>query len=171
MKSDLLQIDISVENDLDQEVLSGAIERQEAINSLVCENIATAQKQYQMPKPAKQACFQVGDKVLRKNVHNQQRKCGKLDKNWIGPFTIVAIGKNSADLHSDNQFLPKVNIDHLRSFKTPQPIIPHNLKSKKGQSLTASAPPTGQAAAPASGSAAVTASVSGNIEKCMLQNI
>ena len=146
-----------MENVLDQEVVSEAIKRQDA--SLVRENIATAQNKYKLPKSPKQACFQVGDMVLRKNIRSQQRKGGKLDKNWLGPFTLVAINKKSADLQSDNQFLPKVNIDHLRIYKTPQPIMPRNLLAPP----TAPAPPTRQAAAPASGS--------GNIEKCKFQNI
>ena len=108
-----------MENDLDQEVVSEAIKRQDAIYNMVRENIATAQNKYRMPKSAKQACFQVGDKVLWKNIRSQQRKGGKLDKSWIGPFTIVAIDKKSADLQSGNQLLPKVNIDHLRIYKTP----------------------------------------------------
>ena len=30
------------------------------------------------------------DKVLRKNVRSQERKGGKLDKNWTGSLKIVA---------------------------------------------------------------------------------
>ena len=158
-----------MENDLDQELVSEAIKRQDAIYSLVRENIATAQNKYKLPKSPKQACFQVGDMVLRKNIRSQQRKGGKMDKNWLGPFTVVAITKKSADLQSDNQFLPKVNIDHLWIYKTPQynAIMPRNLLAPP----TAPAPPTRQAAAHASGSPAVTDSAPGNIEKCKFQNI
>ena len=133
-----------MENVLDQEVVSEAIKRQDAIYGLVRENIATAQNKYKLPKSPKQACFQVGDMVLRKNIRSQQRKGGKMDKNWLGPFTVVAITKKSADLQSDNQFLPKVNIDHLRIYKTPQPRMPRNLLAPPSALApsTAPAPPT-----------------------------
>ena len=45
--------------------------------------------------------FKVGDKVWRQNVRIQQRKGGKLDPDYLGPFTIVALQNKSTDLSNE----------------------------------------------------------------------
>ncbi|XP_041860681.1 cold shock-induced protein TIR1-like [Melanotaenia boesemani] len=152
------EIDSSVEKTVKQEVVSEAIDRQESLFNVVRQNIKKAQDAYKTPKSEKKASFNVGEEVLRKNIRSQQRKGGKLDPNWTGPFTIVAIHDKSADLQSETQFIPKVNIDHLQPFKAQQPRIPHQIKSQRVQLATT--PPPASPKAPGTVIASVPASSS-----------
>ena len=69
--------------------------------------------------------FMVGDKVLRKNIRQEQRKGGKLEADLLGPFTITQIEEKSVDLRNDKgKILEKINIDHLKRYVVPQPRIP-----------------------------------------------
>lgn len=42
--------------------------------------------------------FEVGDKVLRKNIREEQRKGGKMETSMLGPFSIKNIDGKSADI-------------------------------------------------------------------------
>ncbi|KAJ8376069.1 hypothetical protein SKAU_G00066490 [Synaphobranchus kaupii] len=46
--------------------------------------------------------FKVEDRVWRQNIRSQQRKGGKLDANFLGPYTIKALQGKSADLEGEN---------------------------------------------------------------------
>ncbi|XP_039637094.1 matrix metalloproteinase-9-like [Perca fluviatilis] len=82
--------------------------------------------------------FEVGDKVLRKNIREEQRKGGKMERELLGPYTIASIEGKSVDLLVANgKAIKRINLDHLKMFVEPQPQIPH----KWVLSLTPSASP------------------------------
>ncbi|CAG6022010.1 unnamed protein product, partial [Menidia menidia] len=88
-------VDGSVENNISvEEMTEDILKLDEAFQSAINNNQAkTPQKKAKKTAPP----FQVGIKVWRLNVRSQQRKGGKLDPNYLGPFTIVAIdGKRGA---------------------------------------------------------------------------
>ena len=66
------------------------------------DNTAKVQKRYSKKPREPVAVLSVGDRVMRLNVRSQQRKGGKLDPNYHGPFTIIKIEGKSADLQDDN---------------------------------------------------------------------
>lgn len=71
----------------------------------------------------------MGDRVWRKNVRSQQRKGGKLEANYLGPFTIIALEEKSADLEDERGVkFPKINIDHIKPHLEDIPRVPHKLK-------------------------------------------
>nr|XP_023684874.1 anther-specific proline-rich protein APG-like [Paramormyrops kingsleyae] len=60
------------------------------------------------------------------NVRSQQRKGGKLEKDLLGPFKILAIeGKNADLLGEDGTKFLKINVDHLVPYVEDVPQIPH----------------------------------------------
>lgn len=77
----------------------------------------------------KKGCLQVGQRVWRQNVRNQQRKGGKLEPNFLGPFTTTAIQGKSADLLGDDGSQYKsINVDHLKSFQPENRRVPHKIQ-------------------------------------------
>ncbi|CAL8237741.1 unnamed protein product [Boreogadus saida] len=69
--------------------------------------------------------YKVGDMLWRKNVRSLQRKGGKLDPEFLGPFTVVNIEEKSVHLvDSSGKSIHKVNTDHLKLHNTPTPRIP-----------------------------------------------
>ncbi|MEQ2226282.1 hypothetical protein ILYODFUR_025910 [Ilyodon furcidens] len=87
-------------------------------------------------------------KVWQLNVRSQQRKGGKLDPNYLGPYTIVSITGKSVDLQ-DNQGVikHKINMDHLMLHSEEKPRIPR--KTYEVPSLSTS-PQVSSLASPAS---------------------
>ena len=64
--------------------------------------------------------LKIGDRVLRQNIRSQQRKGGKLDPNFLGPYTVMKVERKSIDLMDDrSELCPKINLDHLVHFKEP----------------------------------------------------
>lgn len=102
----------------------------------------TAQVQKRMTRKeqkAKKVKLTVGDKVWRCNVRSQQRKGGKLDPNFLGPYTIKNIeGKNADLIDERGAILPKINIDHLRLYTEQKPRIPHKIVAGRSTAATAS---------------------------------
>ena len=96
--------------------------------------------------------FKVGDKVWRLNVRSQQRKGGKLERDFSGPFTIVKLQDKSADLQSEEgRLFPKISTDHLKKYVEQNPQVPHKFTTTPA---TASAPPaTAASTAPPASSA------------------
>ncbi|XP_051975103.1 arp2/3 complex-activating protein rickA-like [Xyrauchen texanus] len=111
----------------------------------------TAQVQKQMNKKDKKSQkikFSVGDRVWRLNVRSQQRKGGKLDPDFLGPYTVKTIEGKSADLADERGFiLKKINIDHMRLYIEETPRIPHKIVS--GMSTATPASQNTSAASPA----------------------
>lgn len=90
-------------------------------------NIAQGQQRVRKRKLSKgeDDSFVVGDKVLRKNIRQEQRKGGKLEADLLGPFIIINIDGKSADLETPRgNTMEKINIDHLKKYVEPQPRIP-----------------------------------------------
>lgn len=55
--------------------------------------------------------------MLRQNVQSRQRKGGKLDPDYIGPYTVMNVDGKSIDLKDDKgHSCPKINKDHLVHF-------------------------------------------------------
>lgn len=70
--------------------------------------------------------FRVGDKVLRQNVRQEQRKGGKMESSLLGPFTIIKIEGKSADLVTKKcKTVHTVNIDQLCKHIDKAPRLPH----------------------------------------------
>ncbi len=65
----------------------------------------------------------VGDKVLVRNVRQENRKGGKLDPDMLGPFTVVKIEEKIVDVVSKKGTI-KFNTDHLIEYVEPEPHIP-----------------------------------------------
>lgn len=63
-------------------------------------NIAEMQEKVRKRKLAKgdDDSFAVGDKVLGKNIWEEQRKGGKLETDLLGPYMVIHINGTSADL-------------------------------------------------------------------------
>nr|XP_055059892.1 histone H3.v1-like [Misgurnus anguillicaudatus] len=144
------QIDKNIEDAVEEEVVSEGIQRQDEIFRIVKENLKKAQKKYTTPKTpkSKHEQFKIGDKVLRLNVRSKQRKGGKLEPNWVGPYIIVAVEGKSADLQSDKQIFPKINTGHLKPFKKQQPRLPNKIKPQQTFAPKANDPTLSSASTP-----------------------
>ncbi|XP_056606892.1 uncharacterized protein LOC130424925 [Triplophysa dalaica] len=93
------------------------------------ENIKKSQKKIQKKCQSLISKFKVGDKVWRQNVRTKQRKGGKLDANFLGPFTITSLEGKSADLENGMGVkIPKINIDHLKPYCEESPRVPHKIQ-------------------------------------------
>ncbi|XP_076833337.1 uncharacterized protein LOC143478249 isoform X1 [Brachyhypopomus gauderio] len=78
--------------------------------------------------------FYVDDRVLRFNARKPQRKGGKQEKSWLGPFTVTAIEGKSADIIDDKGVeFKKINIDLLKHYREDVPHVPHRIHSSKVQ--------------------------------------
>ena len=121
-----------------EEAVSAGIKRLDDIKDIVADNVSKQHERTRRrlksgaPKPN----FKVGDQVWRQNIRNQQRKGGKLDANFLGPYTITAIQGKSADLQGENGavFL-KVKVDHLKIVKMEMPRIPRMMSKKNPTTL------------------------------------
>ncbi|XP_049328588.1 gypsy retrotransposon integrase-like protein 1 [Astyanax mexicanus] len=125
------QVDATVENVLSEELVAIDIERHDRILNIVQENVEGVQERTRKRLQSKlpQQNLQVGDVVLRKNIRSQQRKGGKLDPEFLGPFTITKVAGKSIDLvDSNGKAIHKVNIDHLKLYNEQTPRIPQKLK-------------------------------------------
>ncbi len=65
--------------------------------------------------------------MLHQNVQSRQRKGGKLDPDYIGPYTVMNVDGKAIDLKDDKgRSCPKIKKDHLVFFfggvslKSPQ---------------------------------------------------
>ena len=69
--------------------------------------------------------FVVGDKVLRINIREEQRKGGKMEAEWLGPYVISNIEGKSVDLtNPKGTTMSKISIDHLKQYVEPEERIP-----------------------------------------------
>ena len=80
--------------------------------------------------------FVVGNKVLRKNIREDQRKDVKLEAEWLGPYVICNIEGKSVDLKSGKgTAVSKINICHLKKYVEPEERIPANWFASTTQML------------------------------------
>ncbi|KAL4008573.1 hypothetical protein ACER0C_002425 [Sarotherodon galilaeus] len=86
-------VDESVEDIVGQEELSEDIQKHQKLLELVKDNVVKAQEKTKgkIKMMKRDVAFKVGDKVLRANIRSQQRKGGKLEANFLGPYVITAI--------------------------------------------------------------------------------
>ncbi|RXN03986.1 gypsy retrotransposon integrase 1-like protein [Labeo rohita] len=120
------EINSTVESVIAENTVSEAISLKEKMDHIVKENVG--KKQERRHRVATQAPFSVGQKVLRKNIRTQQRKGGKLERSWLGPYEIIFLKDKSADLRDEKgDIYPKINSDHLKLFKEETPRVPHRL--------------------------------------------
>ncbi|XP_049330336.1 uncharacterized protein LOC125798996 [Astyanax mexicanus] len=80
------------------------IERHDKILNIVQENVEEVQERTRKRLRSKlpEQNLQVGDVVLRRNIRSQQQKGGKLDPEFLGPFTVSKIDGKSIDLVVSN---------------------------------------------------------------------
>lgn len=80
--------------------------------------------------------FAIGDQVLRRNIRSQQRKCGILDHDQLGPYIIARIDGKNADLLSKERMLtPTITLTtwscskrkRKESHTNPVDLLPHLL--------------------------------------------
>jgi hypothetical protein len=120
-------VDSSVEDVVANAVVSSGIVLKERLDAMVQLNIL--KKQGKRQKVRSRSAFAVGQRVVRKNIRMQQRKGGKLERTWLGPYTITKLENKSADLRDDKgRQHPKINTDHLKPFTDPTPRIPHRIQ-------------------------------------------
>ncbi|XP_061732882.1 uncharacterized protein LOC133536406 [Nerophis ophidion] len=139
------RLDSSVEAIVGEEALWEDIERLESVRDIVLSNVAKQQEstRLRLTTGAPKANLKVGEHVWRQNVKNQHRKGGKLEANFLGPYTITALEGKSANLEGKNgAVFRRVNIDHLIKVRHEVPRIPHKTQS----STTPSTPPQTPAA-------------------------
>ncbi|XP_026026956.1 uncharacterized protein LOC113024268 isoform X2 [Astatotilapia calliptera] len=140
-------VDETVEDIVGQEEVSEDIQKHQKLLELVKDNVVKAQEKTKgkIKMMKRDVVFKVGDKVLRANIRSQQRKGGKLEANFLGPYIITAIQGKSADLQDSNgTIIPKVNIDQLKLSKDRMPRVPHRGLKKTAATLLTAQP--GQAA-------------------------
>nr|XP_057941407.1 uncharacterized protein LOC131137437 isoform X2 [Doryrhamphus excisus] len=97
-------MDSGVEDYIGAETVCEDIRRLDEIRDIVLKNVSRSQQRtmQEISLKRKQVSFAAGDRVWRQNVRSQQRKGGKLESNFLGPFTITTIHGKSADLIGDN---------------------------------------------------------------------
>ncbi len=110
-------------------ITQSAIAISEVLTEAQINTRASQERVRRQTKPKKALnTFKVGDRVWRQNIRSQQRKGGKLEANFIGPYTITLLEGKSADLVDERGVkFPKINVDHLRLHVEELPRIPHKL--------------------------------------------
>ncbi|KAM9828334.1 uncharacterized protein ACBT44_022005 isoform 1-T3 [Syngnathus typhle] len=145
------EVDGTVEDVVGMEVMAQDHNEEDQLFEQVREHIRKAQEKTRHPKTTSGTTptVHIGDLVLRQNIRSQQRKGGKLNPNFLGPYKIVAIEGKTADLQDENGALvPKINIDHLKPYKENKPRVPHRYENKKGASSWMTQSPSPPASAP-----------------------
>ncbi|KAK9972331.1 hypothetical protein ABG768_025646, partial [Culter alburnus] len=133
-------VDSSVETVMGIEEMTEGVLKLDEVFRLLLPTLLRFKKQLtRKEQKAKKVKLTVGDKVWRCNVQSQQRKGGKLDQNFLGPYTIKNIeGKNADLIDERGAILPKINIDHLRLYTEQKPRIPHKIVARRSTAATAS---------------------------------
>ncbi len=105
------------------EITESAIAISEVLTEAQINTRASQERVRRQTKPKKALnTFKVVDRVWRQNIRSQKRKGGKLEANFIGPYTITLLEGKCADLVVK---FPKINVDHLRLHVEELPRIPH----------------------------------------------
>ncbi|CAL8403333.1 unnamed protein product [Arctogadus glacialis] len=93
-------------------------------------------------KKGEVAVFTIGDQVLIKNVKEQERKGGKMESTFLGPFVVLLVRGKFDTLASLNSPRKTVaNIDNLTHFIEPEERIPAKLKKVGTSPLASPSPP------------------------------
>lgn len=94
-----------MEDIVQAEIINPAIQMQGCVYETVKNNMQASRDKIKEKKQASRTAthtFVPGEKVLSRNIRSQQRKGGKLDRDFLGPFTITSIKGKSADLINEN---------------------------------------------------------------------
>ena len=87
--------------------------------------------------------FNVGDRVLLRNIKELQRKGGKMERTSLGPLVILSLKGKLATLASlDAPQKTIANIDLLSQFIEPEERIPAKLKKVGTSPLASPSPPS-----------------------------
>ncbi|RXN15276.1 myosin-1 isoform X3 [Labeo rohita] len=131
-----------------EQLSEGLSDRRETMEA-VKKNILNSQDKVRKRKMERgqEDNFVVGDKVLVRNVRQENRKGGTMDPDMLGPFTVVNIHDKIVDVVSKKgKKKMKFNTDHLIKYVEPEPHIPKKWIS----SNTPSSPPSSPHPPPAS---------------------
>ncbi|XP_034054774.1 uncharacterized protein LOC117534630 isoform X3 [Gymnodraco acuticeps] len=114
---------------VEMEEVHEGLKKQEAVFTEVKHNMKRSQDNVRKSKVKKgqEDNFQVGDQVLRRNVRQEQRKGGKLEDDWLGPFIILELEGEKAIVGKGAKKL-QTNIDHLTHYFQPEERIPAKLQ-------------------------------------------
>ncbi|KAK7156031.1 hypothetical protein R3I94_006184 [Phoxinus phoxinus] len=123
------QMKDTMENDFLAEEVAIDIQRHEEIMKIVEDNTKRQHDRIRGRTRQKGLLLPVGALVWRENVRSQQRKGGKPDREYLGPFTVVKVEGKSVDLIDINgRTFPKVSIDHLKMYVEEVPRVPQRMK-------------------------------------------
>ncbi|XP_026054616.1 uncharacterized protein LOC113040507 [Carassius auratus] len=113
-----------VERTVASEALTTSLQDLPKVHKFVVEHVEKVRKRKALQ--GQENRFNVGDKVLRKNVCEEQRKGGKIGSAMFGPFTVINNEGKSVDLVSEKvKATLKVNVDHLTRYIEPEPRLLH----------------------------------------------
>ncbi len=103
------------------EIIDNLLERRQQAFSKAKENIDAAQRKQKQQYDVKHSseAFPIGTEVLVENTADKQRKGGKLNRVWFGPYTISKfIGKGVYELSNKkgNVVRNKVNVNRLKRY-------------------------------------------------------
>ena len=109
------------------ETVTALLQSREQAFAKAKENIDKAQKSQKETYDRKhvQAELAVGTRVWLENTAQKQRKGGKMDPVWLGPYTINrSIGKGLYELENDAGEIikKKANISRLKLYKPRDPV-------------------------------------------------
>ncbi len=101
-----------------EECISECIKHKDRLYQIVQENMAQVQKKKKnVVTGSRRGCCHAAWGVLRQNKRSQQRKGGKLDPDFFGPYTVTKVDGKSIDIVDDHgKLFPTVNLDHLVHF-------------------------------------------------------
>ena len=108
-----------------EQVIDRIIEKQTSLFCEVEQRPATAQEkqkeQYQRRKRIVQYQFEIGCKVLRRNMKKKTKKGHKSEDPWLGPYTIAELSATSCLLvNKHNEKLKTgVNLSQLKLYHEP----------------------------------------------------
>ena len=124
VRSDAVEVVEDVFNACDEEVVQRMAEAKKTTLEKAKSNIVAAQEKQKQTYDRKHCTnpdvYSVGSAVLKKDFTRKKRKGGKLDSNWIGPFTITKyLGKGLYRLESFDDpptVISRVNGVHLKPW-------------------------------------------------------
>lgn len=124
----IFQINDKLKRTVASQSLTTGLQDLPKVHNVVLENAEKVREKVRKRKArqGQEDRFKVGDKVLCKNIREEQRKGGKMGSAMLGPFTITNIEGTGVDLVSEKgKAILKVNVDHLSRYIEPEPRLPH----------------------------------------------
>ena len=124
VRSDAVEVDEDILTACNEEAVQRMTEAKQATLEKAKSNIVAAQEKQKQSYDRKHCTnsdvYSVGSAVLKKDLTRTKRKGGKLDSNWIGPFTITNhLGTGLYKLESFNDpptVISRVNGVHLKPW-------------------------------------------------------